>query len=465
MSALRKSSLMRRIGLLLCCVLSALALATAGAQAAPSSNDIRQVASQYVTTFYPAWFYHSQLALTRPNRLIGPRQVTPIYHAIVAINVDTLYASAEVDLSKGPVILTVPRATSSYSLLNLDLYGDIFTTSVPSHGSAGDPSVTYQLVGPRWRGTRAIAGATLVRVPLTRSLWVFRADKHASTGEDTTAQAELFRRGVRIQPLVKYRLNPSGGATNIVSEAFFALPFKQAADGLLTYAPIPFLTQLRKAVHTRGWRPTTAGQRVLSVRFDRIFRQRSRARVRAALATGARTAHAALNDNYLNNTDVNNWISFTNIGHWGTNYLDRASITEYIQVGNGLPTAAYYHAFKDGTGVALDGSAHSYVLTFPADNLPQTTRFWSLTAYLPESIELVPNAARKYAVGSYTDGLVKGGDGSISIYLSPTLPAGVPETNWLPVPDGPFNVMLRNYGPTGGAQNGDYVPPAIATTS
>jgi len=44
-------------------------------------------------------------------------------------------------------------------------------------------------------------------------------------------------------------------------------------------------------------------------------------------------------DNYLNNTGRTNWITFTNIGAWGRNALDRASITEFIQFGNGRSTA------------------------------------------------------------------------------------------------------------------------------
>jgi hypothetical protein len=41
------------------------------------------------------------------------------------------------------------------------------------------------------------------------------------------------------------------------------------------------------------------------------------------------------------------------------------------------------------------------------------------------------------------------------------LPAGVPEANWLPVPLGPFNVMLRVYGPEGSVADNTYVPPGI----
>jgi hypothetical protein len=109
----------------------------------------------------------------------------------------------------------------------------------------------------------------------------------------------------------------------------------------------------------------------------------------------------------------------------------------------------------------LDGSAsNGYVLTFPAQDIPATTRFWSLTAYTPEAIELVPNSANKYLVGSYT-GLQPNQDGSISIYMARQLPPGANMANWLPIPPGPFNVILRVYGPAGTVADGTYVPPGI----
>jgi hypothetical protein len=45
--------------------------------------------------------------------------------------------------------------------------------------------------------------------------------------------------------------------------------------------------------------------------------------------------------------------------------------------------------------------------------------------------------------------------------MAEQLPAGVPEANWLPIPSGPFNVMLRVYGPAGDVAAEKYVPPAI----
>src|SRR6185312_13396165 len=72
----------------------------------------------YVVQFYPLWFTYYQRLLPRPNSLAGPDRVSPIYHYVVAINVDTVYASTYLDLAE-PVILTIPETAVTYSILML----------------------------------------------------------------------------------------------------------------------------------------------------------------------------------------------------------------------------------------------------------------------------------------------------------------------------------------------------------
>ena len=86
--------------------------------------------------------------------------------------------------------------------------------------------------------------------------------------------------------------------------------------------------------------------------------------------------------------------------------------------------------------------------------------------------------------------LVKNGNGSLTIWLAPTLPDGVPATNWIPTPSSDYyngiygsspaisttlQVILRSYYPTPGNQPPSilpytagnhpesYIPPAIVT--
>ena len=409
----------------------------------------------YVAQFYPLWFTYNQSRFATHNRLVGPDRVTPLYHIVVAINVDTLYASTFLELAAEPVVLTIPETQVTYSILTLDPYCDIFNSGIPAQTPG-----TYAFTGPGYQGT-VPNGITQVPMPLNSCVLIFRADKYSSTGEDQIAEAEAFRKSLKLQTLSDYQANPDGGEALILPEVAFAIPYKTIADNLITRAPITFLKELQTAVASANTPPMLPAVQRLSEHFDTLFGDGSANQ--GEFRAGARAGHELILDRYLTHTDArkNYWITFLNIGDWGDQVVERSAITEFIQYGNGRSTAAYYHAFKDETGTPLDGdNGAGYVLTFSAEQIPQAKRFWSVTAYTPESIELIANSANKYEVASYEPGLQKGPDGSISIYIARELPAGVPQANWLPVSHGRFNLMLRVYGPTGNVTD-DYVPPGI----
>ena len=418
----------------------------------------------YVAQFYPLWFtyYQSRLGNRGRNHLVGPDRVSPIYHFVVAINVDTLYVSSYLDLTNQPVILTIPPAPpfppASYSILMLDPYGDVLPASITKAPGS------YALVGPGFTGTLP-AELTPIPIPVNFSALIFRADKSSPSGEDQSTQADAFRRSLTTETLSDYLENPSGGtAARIVPEILFAVPFKQTADALIARDPIAFLMQLQRAVGSSNTPNLSPYEQALSDRFNSLFANRSANE--SDFSGGAQAAHTLILDRYFTHTQwaaptPTNWIHFTNIGDWGNQVVERSSITEFIQYANNNTAAAYYHVFKDTNGLQLDGSnTRGYVLTFPTGQLPEATRFWSVTAYTPEAIELVPNAADKYAVASYTPPQPNA-DGSVSIYMATELPAGVPMANWLPIPNGAFNIMLRVYGPEGTVLAGTYVPPGI----
>ncbi|HEY0512249.1 MAG TPA: DUF1214 domain-containing protein [Thermoanaerobaculia bacterium] len=408
----------------------------------------------YVAQFYPLWFTYNQSRFATHNRLVGPDQVTPLYQIVVAINVDTLYASTFLNLAAEPVVLTIPATTVTYSILTLDPYGVIIQSNIPK----ATPG-TYAFTGPGFTGTLP-AGMTAVAMPLNVSVLIFRADKFSSGGQDQTSEAGQFRASLKLQALSGYVGDPSGGAAMILPEVAFAIPYKTIADTLITKAPITFLKGLQTAVASSNTPAMPPAVKALSDHFNGLFGDGGANP--SELSAGARAAHESILDRYLTHTGPTNWITFTNIGAWGHHVVERASITEFIQYGNGHSTAAYYHAFKDATGVALDGdNQQGYVLTFSAGQIPQAQRFWSVTAYTPDSIELIENSANKYEVASYEPGLQTQPDGSISIYIATELPSGVPMANWLPVADGRFNVMLRVYGPEGSVASNTYVPPGI----
>lgn len=408
----------------------------------------------YVAEFYPLWFTYNQARFATHNRFVGPDRVSPLYHIVVAINVDTLYVTTFLELAAQPVVLTIPSTGVTYSILSLDAYGNIFESGIPAQTPG-----TYVFTGPGFTGTLP-SEMIPIAMPLNFSNLIFRADKFSAGGEDQISEAEQFRGSLRIQALSDHINDPSGGTPWILPEVVFAIPYKRIADNLITKAPITFLKELKTAVASSNTPQMSPAVQELSDHFNSLFGDGSSNQ--SEFSAGARAAHELILDRYLTHTGPTNWITFDNIGAWGNNVVERAGITEFIQYGNGHSTAAYYHAFKDATGVALDGdNSAGYVLTFSAGQIPQAKRFWSVTAYTPDSIELIENSANKYNVGSYEPGLQTHPDGSISIYMSVELPAGVPTANWLPIPSGRFNAMLRVYGPEGSVAANTYVPPAI----
>lgn len=420
-------------------------------------------AVNYVLQFYPLWFSHNQFQHSPASRFFGPDRISPIFQSVVAVNDDTLYAIAFVDLAAEPIILTIPETKATYSLLTMDPYGDIFTTDIPSQTPG-----TFALIGTGFSGTLP-ADITPIVMPINISLMIFRADKFSAAGEDQIAEADLFRRSLNTQALCKYENVPcpdgvtdpvSGESTLILPETDFSLSLKQIADSLVASDPIEFLKQLQTAVGSPLTPPLSAEEKALSSNMNGLLSDLNQHR--GDLISGVQAAHEAIVSDYLSHKlPGTEWIHFSDIGSWGSDIVGRAAIAEYFLYGNDIKTAAYYHAFHSGNGLPLDGSKGGYVFTFPADNLPEAKRFWSVTAYTPDTIELIRNAEGKYVVASYTPGLVTNPDGSVSIYMATDLPAGVPRANWLPISHEPFNIVLRVYGPEGNVASGKYVPPVI----
>jgi hypothetical protein len=145
------------------CSLFAFSLASlpASTKAAQSNGDAFETTVKYVEQFYPLWFTYYQTLFAEPNRVVGPDNISPIYHYVVAINDDTLYVSSFLDLSVEPVIVTVCKTTANYSVLRLDPYGDI----IPHPDFPPNKPGTFALYGPGFNGTLP-SDVTPVALPL-----------------------------------------------------------------------------------------------------------------------------------------------------------------------------------------------------------------------------------------------------------------------------------------------------------
>src|SRR5215813_8063434 len=203
------------------------------------TTDAYTTAYNYVVTFYPRWFTFMQSAIGPGNRLIGPNRISPLYHAVVAINDDTLYASAYISVTLDePVIVNMPYTTDNYSVLQLDQYGDVFT------GIPGNTPGLFALVLPNWNGTLPNGVAHIVHVPYKQSVLIVRADKYIKDQNgnyhDMRPEADRFRRNLSIGTLRGF-LSQQMTPTLIAPELLFSVPYKAIAVHMIASEPIFFL--------------------------------------------------------------------------------------------------------------------------------------------------------------------------------------------------------------------------------
>ena len=447
---------------------------SSGQARAASGATPYSIALNYTIRFYPRLFTYVQTGLGAQNFLNGPDHMGPVYGAVPAPNDDTLYANFFLNLAQGPQVVTIPGTNSNqvrYSLLVTDVFGNVIQTNIPTNIAT---TGTYLLVPEGWQGTPP-PGVTVVRVPYALTVWIIRADKYIN-GQNVIAEANAFRTSLLLSSLHDYEQDSSTGATQLLPLRHYAPRAKAIADRLVNSHTTAFFRLVQLALRSPTTAPLSASDLQLSIAFNRVFAAANRAARRgnhrplAVLIQAARTAHSTIIDRFVSKVDENRWVYFNNIGEWGTHYLDRAATTEFLEFSNNATTSGYYSAFTDGRGAPLNGSGHVYRLTFSANEnasegaIPDAQRFWSLTAYIPRGMTLVPNAARKYLVASYTN-TQKNSDGSITLYIQASPPAGH-RANWLPVPRGPFALVLRVYGPTGNTSPGrKYLPPKITTST
>ena len=100
---------------------------------------------------------------------------------------------------------------------------------------------------------------------------------------------------------------------------------------------------------------------------------------------------------------------------------------------------------------------------FPADRLPQAAvnAYWSVILVGVPDYRVVPNPLNRFNFNTYSN-LTPEADGSLKIGIGPKPVAGVPESNWLPAPDGkPFSLTFRTYVPKDVVTSGQWQPAPV----
>jgi hypothetical protein len=124
---------------------------------------------------------------------------TPAFTDVVRPNADTLYSVMFFDVSKDPMLFSVPDAGGRYYLLPmLDMWTDVF--AVPGKRTTGTGAQTFAVVGPHWQG-QLPKGVDLVRSP-TSTVWML--GRTQTNGKADYAAVHTFQDGLKAVPLSHY---------------------------------------------------------------------------------------------------------------------------------------------------------------------------------------------------------------------------------------------------------------------
>jgi hypothetical protein len=158
----------------------------------------------------------------------------------------------------------------------------------------------------------------------------------------------------------------------------------------------------------------------------------------------------------------NNWLGGLGVGNFGENYWLRSSVNLIGIWANVNDEVVYFVGTRDADGQPLNG-ANNYILEFPATNRPDAVvnAYWSVILVDLPNYRVVPNPLNRFNFNS-DSGLKSEADGSLKILFAKKPSATVPESNWLPAPDGKgFSLTIRTYVPKDAVKRGEWFPPAI----
>lgn len=457
------------------------AAAEAGSRQAPISEaEAHSIGIDAYLYFYPLVtmeLTREQLTNIEPGKEPGrgpmntfaniPEFPSADFRAVVRPNFDTLYSIAWLDLTKEPVIVSVPDTGGRYYLLPmLDMWTDVF--AAPGWRTTGTQAGDFLVVPPGWRPDLREKFAEAFKLPKetqrieapTPYVWVIGRTK--TDGPADYDAVHKIQAGFKITPLTRWGKKPEPVAVKIDKAIDMKTPPKRQVDSMPAAKFFAVAAELLKK------QPPHLTDEPIIARLKRIGFDAGESFDLDKLDPSIRGALASVPDDAQKLMQwktptiarvVNSWSMNTDtMGVYGNYYLKRAIVSQ-LGLGANLPEDAVYPLnLGDETGKPLDG-ANKYVLHFGKEQIPPVEAFWSITLYDPEGFQ-VANSLNRFAVSSWMP-FTYNSDGSLDLYFQHESPGVDRETNWLPAPKGPFNLTMRLYAPKRDALTGEWNPPPV----
>jgi hypothetical protein len=399
------------------------------------------------------------------NQFVNSRTFpTPTFKDVVSPNADTLYSQAWIDVSKEPVILTVPDMGDRYYLFPLlDAWTNVFFS--PGTRTTGNGKGSFAIIGPNWEGTLP-SGIKEVKAP-TNTIWLI--GRIQTNGPSDYAAVNKLQDDFKLTPLSAWNTNYTPPTDVSVTSGVDAktppivqllllegVPFFKRFAELLKTTPIPaedaeYVKQFSKfgLIPGQDFDPS----KLTSAQIETINESVRKTQILIKKEW----------DDHPFAVNENGWgVILKGVGNYGTNYKLRAAVA-YGGLGANLPQDAVYPVTNlDSAGLPLNGNFR-YVVHFDKGELPPVNAFWSITMYNNEHF-FVPNSINRYAIGSH-DQLKFNADGSLDIYIQEASPGSEREANWLPAPKESYNLIFRLYYPKKEVLDGTWKPPFVKKVS
>jgi hypothetical protein len=395
-----------------------------------------------------------------PLNQFGQKRSFPddTFTTVVSPNADTLYSFAFLDLSKEPMVLSVPEMGNRYYLMQmLDAWTNVF--ACPGTRTTGSEKADFAIVGPQWAGTLP-AGIQKLESP-TNLVWII--------GRTQTNGKEDYEAVHAIQD--KYKLTPLsawGKSYNLPSNVPVASGVDMKTPPVQQVMKMDAATFFNRLNFLMKDNPPLAADAEVLGRFATIgvvpgkpFELKSfDSSVAKGLQSGAHDAQAKIvaDARRPQGKTINGWEFMNNIGRYGTDYQWRA-VVALVGLGANLPEDAVYPRATLGANGQPFNGANRYVIQFAKGQLPPVRAFWSISMYNASQF-FVKNPIQRYAIGD-RDKLNFNGDGSLTLYVQNDSPGKDKESNWLPAPKDNFSLFMRLYWPKKEILEGNWKPPAV----
>jgi hypothetical protein len=364
--------------------------------------------------------------------------------AVITPNSDTPYSFAWMDLRAEPIVLSVPAVEKSryYAVMLCD--GNTFNYGYIGSRATGPEAGDYMVVGPDWKGETPPGIKKVFRSTTQFSVAGYRTQLFNPKDMPNVVKIQA---GYKVQPLSTYLKKPAPPAApavdfpkinnDMVKTGFFGyLAFA------LQFAPAgPEEKEIRAKLSRLG---VVAGKP-----FDGKALSPEQM---AAIGQGMKDGEAKI-EQYLSTgqKNINGWkvgSLFGDAAFYSGDWLKRAAAAKGGIYGNDAVEAMYPMTKTLANGELLDGSKHSYTLTFPAGDLPPVDAFWSVTMYDGKTQFLIKNPINRYLINSpMLPNMKKNADGSLTLYIQKDSPGADKEANWLPAPNDMIYLVMRLYWP------------------